>query len=51
MAKSAMDKRVIVIGSGMAGISAANFLAVNGVANVIVLEAATRIGGRLKVQI
>ncbi len=38
---------VIVIGAGVAGLAAANELRDNGVANVIVLEAQDRVGGRV----
>ena len=39
--------RVIVIGAGMAGLSAANRLVKGGIHDVVVLEARDRIGGRM----
>lgn len=41
------NARVIVIGAGIAGISAASKLIENGFKNVTVLEAENRIGGRV----
>jgi len=38
---------VVIIGAGMAGLSAANRLKSSGVTNVVVLEARNRVGGRL----
>ena len=38
---------VIVVGAGISGLSAANTLKENGVKNILVLEAADRIGGRV----
>ena len=38
---------VIVIGAGMAGLSAANHLVNSGIHDVVVLEARDRIGGRM----
>ena len=38
---------VIVIGAGMAGLSAANHLVNRGIHDVVVLEARDRIGGRM----
>eukprot|EP00095_Tigriopus_kingsejongensis_P004146 maker-scaffold703_size109190-snap-gene-0.19 protein:Tk04146 transcript:maker-scaffold703_size109190-snap-gene-0.19-mRNA-1 annotation:"peroxisomal n1-acetyl-spermine spermidine oxidase" len=40
--------RVIIIGAGIAGISAAHYLVQNGVSDVLVLEATDRIGGRVQ---
>lgn len=40
--------KVIVIGAGMAGISAAHYLVENGVSDVILVEASDRIGGRIQ---
>ena len=42
------DAEVIIIGAGMAGISALNQLNSNGITDVIVLEATSRMGGRMK---
>ena len=39
--------RVIVIGAGMAGLSAANHLFNRGIQDVVILEARDRIGGRI----
>lgn len=39
--------RVIIIGAGAAGLSAANSLAKNGVSDFVILEARNRIGGRI----
>jgi spermine oxidase len=41
------NARVVVIGAGISGISAAAKLIENGFKNVIVLEAEKRIGGRV----
>lgn len=43
-----MDKRVIVIGAGAAGIAAATKLISNGFQNIVVLEGQNRIGGRIQ---
>ncbi|TRY68923.1 hypothetical protein TCAL_05228 [Tigriopus californicus] len=40
--------KVVVIGAGMAGISAAHYLVENGVSDVILVEASDRIGGRIQ---
>lgn len=42
-----IDKRIIIIGAGSAGIAAASRLFENGFKNVTILEAENRIGGRL----
>nr|GMD69861.1 Polyamine oxidase 1 [Ipomoea batatas]GMD71851.1 Polyamine oxidase 1 [Ipomoea batatas] len=43
------DRRsVIIVGAGIAGITAAKVLALNGVEDVVILEAADRIGGRIR---
>lgn len=42
------DKKVIVIGAGAAGISAAARLYENDIKDVVVLEAEDRIGGRIR---
>lgn len=39
--------RIIVVGSGISGISAASRLIENGFKNVVILEAGNRIGGRV----
>lgn len=39
--------RVIIIGAGAAGLSAANSLAKNGIKDFVILEARNRIGGRI----
>ena len=41
------DKKIIIIGAGISGISAASKLIENGFKNVIILEAKNRIGGRI----
>jgi len=38
---------VVIVGAGMAGLSAANRLKSSGVKNIVVLEARNRVGGRL----
>ncbi len=43
-----MDADVIIVGAGIAGIAAAKTLSENGVTDFIILEAESRIGGRLK---
>lgn len=43
----AMDKKVIIVGAGASGIAAATKLLSNGFNNVTILEASTRIGGRI----
>lgn len=43
-----MDKQVIIIGAGAAGIAAATKLISNGFRNVAVLEGQNRIGGRIQ---
>lgn len=42
-----MSAKIIIIGSGPAGISAATKLYENGFKNLIILEGENRIGGRL----
>lgn len=39
--------KIIIIGAGMAGLSAANHLIKNGLSDFVVLEARKRIGGRI----
>nr|GMC90713.1 polyamine oxidase 1 [Ipomoea batatas] len=39
---------VIIVGAGISGIAAAKVLAENGVDDVVILEAADRIGGRIR---
>lgn len=39
--------KIIIIGAGMAGLSAANHLTKNGLSDFVVLEARNRIGGRI----
>lgn len=39
--------KVIIIGAGMAGLSAANHLIKNGISNFKILEARNRVGGRI----
>lgn len=43
-----MDKHVVIIGAGAAGIAAATKLISNGFRNVVVLEGQNRIGGRIQ---
>jgi heterodisulfide reductase subunit A-like polyferredoxin len=43
---SKMSAQVIIIGSGMAGLSAAKKLIENGITDILVLEGQNRIGGR-----
>lgn len=42
-----MDKQVIIIGAGAAGIAAATKLLLNGFRNILILEGQDRIGGRI----
>lgn len=42
-----MDKRIVIVGAGAAGIAAATKLISHGFSNVIILEAENRIGGRI----
>lgn len=42
-----MDKQVIIIGAGAAGIAAATKLISNGFRNIVILEGQNRIGGRI----
>lgn len=42
-----MDKSVIIIGAGAAGIAAATKLLLNGFRNILILEGQNRIGGRI----
>ncbi len=42
------DADVIIIGAGMAGISAAQRLQEHGINNIIILEGSNRVGGRMK---
>lgn len=42
-----MDRKIVVIGAGAAGIAAATKLVSNGLKNVTILEAENRIGGRI----
>ena len=44
----AADVDVLVLGAGIAGITAARTLEVNGITNFLVLEASDRIGGRIR---
>lgn len=39
--------KIVIIGAGMAGLSAANHLIQNGMDDFIVLEARKRVGGRI----
>lgn len=39
--------KILIIGAGMAGLSAANHLAKNGMTDFLVLEASNKIGGRI----
>jgi NADPH-dependent 2,4-dienoyl-CoA reductase/sulfur reductase-like enzyme len=41
------SQTVVIIGGGVAGLSAANRLRTNGVKNVIIIEAMNRLGGRI----
>lgn len=45
--KSIFKCKVLIIGAGMAGLSAANHLIKNGFTNFRILEARNRIGGRI----
>lgn len=45
--KSKMNSKIVIIGGGVAGISALSKLLENGYKNVILLEAENRIGGRV----
>lgn len=42
-----MDKQVIIIGAGAAGIAAATKLILNGFRKILILEGQDRIGGRI----
>lgn len=42
-----MEKHIVIIGAGASGIAAATKLMSNGFQNVTVLEAESRIGGRI----
>lgn len=42
-----MDKSVIIVGAGAAGIATATKLLSNGFRNVLILEGQDRIGGRI----
>lgn len=42
-----MNKKIVIIGAGASGIAAATKLLANGFRNLIVLEAESRIGGRV----
>lgn len=42
-----MNKRIVIIGAGAAGIAAASKLWANGFHNLLILEAESRIGGRV----
>ena len=41
-------QKVIVIGAGIAGLSAASYLVENGVSEIVLLESRERIGGRIQ---
>lgn len=43
----ALNKKIVIIGAGPSGIAAASKLFENGFANVTILEAENRIGGRV----
>ncbi|KAK9002067.1 hypothetical protein V6N11_024756 [Hibiscus sabdariffa] len=45
---SSSRSAVIIIGAGVSGISAAKVLAENGIADLLILEASDRIGGRIR---
>ncbi|KAA3451328.1 polyamine oxidase 1-like [Gossypium australe] len=45
---SSSRSAVIIIGAGISGISAAKVLADNGIADLLILEASGRIGGRIR---
>lgn len=42
-----MDKSIIIVGAGPAGVAAATKLLSNGFNNITILEAQNRIGGRI----
>lgn len=42
-----MNKKIVIIGAGASGIAAATKLLANGFSNLIILEAESRIGGRV----
>lgn len=42
-----MNKKIVIIGGGAAGIAAATKLLSNGFQNIVILEAENRIGGRI----
>lgn len=42
-----MEKRIVIVGGGAAGFSAASRLMSNGFQNIIILEAENRFGGRV----
>lgn len=42
-----MDKQIVIIGAGAAGVAAAAKLGLNGFKNITILEAGDRIGGRI----
>lgn len=42
-----MDKKIVIVGAGAAGVAAASKLLSNGFKNVTILEAENRFGGRV----
>ena len=44
---SVSSPRVVIVGAGIAGLSAAEHLVKNGVTDVVILEAQGRVGGRI----
>lgn len=47
MSAQVIEKQVVVIGSGLAGFTAAAKLIENGIDDIAILEAENRIGGRI----
>lgn len=41
------DARIVIVGAGLAGVSAASRLVENGYTNIVILEAGIRMGGRV----
>lgn len=50
MAREKHKNKILIIGAGVSGLSAASYLTQNGCTNVVVLEASNRIGGRVRTE-